>query len=29
MSIPQQANFVGKLKENDGAIMFIAEKQNN
>ena len=29
MIIPQQTNFVGKLKENDGATMFffIAEKQ--
>ena len=27
-SIPQQINFVGKLEENDGAVMFfIAEKQ--
>ena len=25
--IPQQVNFMGKLKENDGATMFIAEKQ--
>ena len=26
-SIPQQINFIGKLKEDDDAIMFIAEKQ--
>ena len=26
-SIPQQINFIGKLKEDDDAIMFIAERQ--
>ena len=27
MTIPQQINFVGKLKENDATIFFVAEKQ--